>query len=279
MSEPWLTVVTVVRNDADALARTVASVASQDVAGVEQLVIDGASTDGTIEIAHSLASSHHFLRVVSEPDAGIYDAMNKGLRRARGAIVQYLNAGDVYVDSRQLNWVRDRLAGDGGTPWLRTRVRFVDAAGRPTRPLSDVRIDLAGFRRGRQAVFHQGAFMSRDLLLELGGFDTQFRIVADFDLMRRALEMGVRPVADDRVTVDVDAGGVSTQRWRQSLWESHRSRTGDVGPAAAAASWISTCVRVARVGARRAVRSSAEAVLGVERVSRLRADGTGLAGE
>lgn len=271
MSEPWLTVVTVVRNDADALVRTVESVASQNAPGVEQLVVDGASTDGTAAFAAGLAARYAFLRVVSQPDAGIYDAMNKGLGLARGAVVQYLNAGDIYTDPGELDWVRGRLASGPSTPWLRTRVRFVDAAGRPTRPLSSVQIDPKGFSRGRQGVFHQGAFMSLSLLRDLGGFDTRFRIAADFDLMRRALLAGVRPQVSDRVTVDVDASGVSTQHWCRSLWESHRSRSQDVGAGAVAVSWMDTCVRIAQVGTRRVMRRSAEAVVGQERVSRLRA--------
>jgi glycosyltransferase involved in cell wall biosynthesis len=269
MSDPWLTVVTVVRNDRQALLDTMASVAGQGAADVEHLIIDGASDDGTREAALSAARGNERIAVVSEPDDGIYDAMNKGIRLARGRLLQYLNAGDVYAGAGELAWVRARISP--GVDWLRTRVRFVDSAGRPTRPLAASRIDPAGFHGGRQDVFHQGAFMSRRLLTDMNGFDTRFRVVADYDLTRRVLRAGVVPHVDDRVTVLVDASGVSTQQWRRSLWEMHSSRSQGAGVLHRSTSYADTLMRVVEVGARRGLRVAVQSWLGEERTSRLRA--------
>lgn len=289
MSEPpWLTVVTVVRNDRAGLAATAASLAEQAIAGVEHLVVDGASTDGTTQLARELARgsirspsgvagagqaqrSAHLcgVRVVSEPDNGIYDAMNKGWHLARGQVVHFLNAGDVYRSDSEIRAVRQKLAADP-TAWLRTRVQFVDVSGAPSRPLASVTVSPGGFWWGWQPVAHQGAFMARALLAELGGFDTSLRIVADYDLMRRALALGVRPLTWDRVTVAVDDAGVSTQRYVQGFAEMHHARSAGRRPALRLLSGADALAHIAVVAGRRGTRVAAERCLGVQRVRRWR---------
>lgn len=262
----WLTVVTVVRNDALGLAATADSVATQDLDGVTHLVVDGASTDATREVLAGLAS-RPATRIVSESDRGIYDAMNKGWRLADDGYVQYLNAGDVYASSGELAWVRSRVAQ---TPhWLRTRVRFVDGSGAQTRPVGSAHIDDR-FWWGWQTTLHQGAFMTRELLAELSGFDDRMRVQGDFDLMLRAWERGIRPGVDDRVTVDVDASGVSTQLWRVGFQEMHVSRSRGRSGARRAVSRLDLAAHVGVVGGKRLARRSLEAVLGADRVSQLR---------
>ncbi len=261
----WLTVVTVVRNDAGGLRVTGDSVARQDRAGVEHLIVDGASSDDTRGVLREMEADS---RIVSEPDAGIYDAMNKGWRLARGRYVQYLNAGDVYATPEELAWVRQQV-GSAGPAWLRTRVRFVDAAGNPTRPVGSSAID-DHFWWGWQTTLHQGAFMTRDLLQGLGGFDPHMRVQGDFDLMLRALQAGVIPLRRDRVTGAVDASGVSPRLWRVGYGEMHRARTREVSAARRLASRIDLGAHLGVVTARRGARRSLEAVLGADRVTRLR---------
>lgn len=265
---PWLTIVTVVRNDAAGLTDTARSIARQRVdPGVEHLVVDGASTDDTRTVLKRL-SSVAGVRVVSEPDGGIYDAMNKGWRGARGFWIQYLNAGDVYASDTELAWVRARLAAHPAE-WLRTRVRFVNSAGQQTRPVGSSRID-ANFWWGWQTTLHQGAFMSRDLLQRLGGFDDRTRVQGDFDLMLRAVRSGCRPWVEDRVTVDVDASGVSTQLWRVGFGEMHRARCRGRGRLVSMASSLDHGVHLGVVAGRRSARRGLEWALGPERVSQLR---------
>lgn len=266
-SDPWLSIVTIVRNDAVGLAATLRSVSEQRTPGVEHLVIDGASTDETVQVLNR-ARERGESRVVSEPDTGIYNAMNKGLALSQGAYVQYLNAGDVFCSSQELSWVAQRLS-EGPCEWLRTQVRFVDEDGHQTRPLGATRIDRH-FWWGWQTTLHQGAFMTRDLLARLGGFDESFRVIGDYDLMRRAVEAGVTPRCIDRVTVDVDASGVSTQMWRHGFREMHRSRSAGH---AAAVRWVSAAEVSSHIGivaGKRALRSVAERVLGEQAVKRLR---------
>lgn len=256
-----------VRNDPAGLAATVASVQEQDLVGVEHLIVDGASTDATRAVLDT-ATGGPGTRVISEPDRGIYDAMNKGWRRAGGFWVQYLNAGDTFRSRGEVSWVRGTLTARSAQ-WLRTRVRFVDQEGRQTRPLASPHID-AGFWWGWQATLHQGAFMSVDLLRELGGFDADLRIQADFDLMLRAVQVGCRPLVSDHVTVDVDASGVSTALWRVGYGEMHQSRSAGRPLPVRAVSAVDYLGHVGTVASKRAARRTLEQVLGPERFIRLR---------
>lgn len=275
-AEPWLTVVTVVRNDAAALNRTLGSVGSQHGALHEHLIVDGASTDDTTEVAHAAAVSHPGrVRVISEPDSGIYNAMNKAIVAARGSHLLFLNAGDDFTSPDEVLWTHDDWVREG-YDWGRYRARFVDGQRRPTRPLASARLDVDTFCRGEQERYHQGAIMSRRMLLDLGGFDERYRIVADFDLMRRALIAGYRPWCSDRIITDYDASGLSAVAWRQSLREEHEVRASGGDPVARAASWTVLARRTALIAARRTLRRGAEATLGVARVSELR--GADLAG-
>jgi glycosyltransferase involved in cell wall biosynthesis len=276
-ADPWLTVVTVVRNDAEALARTLGSVATQHTELFEHLVVDGASTDSTLPMARAAESTSPWLRVVSAPDSGIYNAMNSGIRLARGSHLLFLNAGDDFsspneVAAVHLDWIRVRYE------WGRYRARFVDAHRQATRPLAPAALDVDAFLRGEQERYHQGAIMSREMLLDLGGFDERYRIVADFDLMRRALLAGYRPWISDRIITDYDASGLSAVAWRESLSEENRVRTAGANPAARAQSWALYRRREATIGARRAARRLAEGVLGTRRVSALRSTDRALRG-
>lgn len=214
---PWLSIVTVVRNDRDGLTRTLESVAAQDVSVVEHLIVDGASDDGTAELATAWASRPH-VHVVSEPDAGVYDAMNKGWRMASGSHILFLNAGDDFASADSVrmahgDWTRT------GYEWGRYLSQYVDADRMPSRRVDKRPLDPDTFRRGYGGRYHQGAIMSRDLLASLDGFDARLRIVADFELMRRALEAGHRPWEGGTVLTHMDDSGLSVTQWRASLRE------------------------------------------------------------
>jgi glycosyltransferase involved in cell wall biosynthesis len=100
---PFLSIISVVYNDADNLKKRIGSVKSQSFNDYELIIIDGQSTDGTLDIIES--NREYISSWISERDSGIYDAMNKGIGLARGKYIEFLNAGDVFVDSRSLEHV------------------------------------------------------------------------------------------------------------------------------------------------------------------------------
>ena len=101
MNLPKITVITVVRNDVAHIEHTMLSVLGQTYGNVEYIVIDGGSTDGTVDIIKKYADKLAYW--VSEPDGGIYPAMNKGLQHATGEWVNFMNSGDSFADDKVLN--------------------------------------------------------------------------------------------------------------------------------------------------------------------------------
>jgi glycosyltransferase involved in cell wall biosynthesis len=110
INQPKISIITVVLNAAGALEKTISSVIRQDYPHIEFIIIDGGSADGTIEVIKTHAEQIGYW--VSEQDRGIYDAMNKGLAKATGEWVNFMNAGDVFFNEHVLSSVFDRDSGD-----------------------------------------------------------------------------------------------------------------------------------------------------------------------
>jgi glycosyltransferase involved in cell wall biosynthesis len=212
-----ISVITVCFNSASTIDRALQSVAIQDWPDIEHIVIDGASRDGTLDVIER--HRHHLAVVVSEPDKGIYDAMNKGLAKATGDIVCFLNADDAYAASDVLSQVAHEMA------LHRLDALFADVAFfKPDAPDRVVRRYRSGrFHPDRLAwgwmPAHPALFMKRSIYQQLGGFRTHFRIAGDFDFIARAFGPGqLRYRHLTRVLVRMQAGGVSNaglrSKWR-----------------------------------------------------------------
>lgn len=204
-----ISVVTVCFNAAKTIAQTIESVACQLHPDVEHIVIDGASTDGTIDIVHGY--SGRLALVLSEPDEGIYDAMNKGLDRASGDIVCFLNANDQYASNSVLSRVAtlmhqeqlDALMGDVG---------FFHEAD-PQRMVRRYRSNH--FTAARLAwgwmPAHPALFLSRTVVQRVGRFKTDYRIAGDYEFIVRVFHgQEVRYRHLPEVLVNMQTGGVST---------------------------------------------------------------------
>jgi glycosyltransferase involved in cell wall biosynthesis len=181
---PWLSIVTITRNDLEGLRRTRKSVEDQDFENIEHLVIDGASTDGTASWLGSITSPN--LVWISEPDAGVYDAMNKGASRARGQFIVFLNSGDVYWRSDVISSLR-REYERSHYRWTYSRAIFVDKNRVPTRPAYGLRFySPMSHAYKRLAICHQTVVMEKSLFDSLGGFNQEFGLVADYALLLAA---------------------------------------------------------------------------------------------
>lgn len=209
-----MSVITVAYNAAATIGYTLESFLLQDHPDKELLVIDGASKDDTLRVVEQFASDQ--IRVVSEPDKGLYDAMNKGLALFTGEAVGFLNADDRYNDAKVLSDISAALAAadivygdldfvanhvDGlvvrtwrGTPWRK-----------------------GAFQRGWMPA-HPTFYMRRRVAEAVGGFDTSLRIAADYDYMLRALELGgFDSQLISRTLVQMMTGGASTSGLRGYL--------------------------------------------------------------
>ena len=179
-----ISVVTVVKNGADTISTCIKSVQSQTIS-VEHIIIDGGSTDRTLAIIEEYKSG--IALVVSEPDNGIYDAMNKGLRLASGDVVGILNADDFYVDSGVLEKVADVFADQEVDSCYGDLV------------FTDFKDTNRVFRYWRAGEFksekfqwgwmppHPAFFARKEIYEQYGGFNVELGTAADYELMLRFL--------------------------------------------------------------------------------------------
>ena len=201
-----LTVVTVCWNALADLKPTVESVLRQKAKGsisIEHVVVDGASTDGTPEWLAGQLAAGNIERYVSEPDRGIYDAMNKGINLARGNVLAFLNAGDWYTDEDLAACVLPICNGE--TQTVAACARLIDSRfGDTQRPSYD---QLYFFT----PCCHQAFFASAALYRELGGYDTTMKCCADADAMYRMYHSAGEPAMPESYVVHFGAGGLSSK--------------------------------------------------------------------
>jgi glycosyltransferase involved in cell wall biosynthesis len=205
---PFFSIITVSRNAEKVIGPTLQSVASQQgVEGlVEHWVIDGASTDGTLEVVRQFPH----VRTISEPDKGIADAFNKGMRLATGEYLLYLNCDDIFCDERVLAELYTFAQSRKMPDWIvgRWYVRRQDGMVEFIRP----KFPFAGwhlFLEGR--ICHQGVLLKREVQERMGGFDTDFRITMDYDLWLRLDQAGYKITNYNRPLVIYADGGFSVR--------------------------------------------------------------------
>ncbi len=172
---PLLSIVTVNLNDRAGLSRTLASVASQTFTDRELIVVDGGSTDGSVDVAREHAKAGVVTEWISEKDGGVYDAQNKGTRLARGTYCLFLNAGDALASDDAL--ARLFAAGPPVEDILYADVVFEEPDGRQR---TEVTPALTWDLLMRTTLPHQATVIRRSLFDRVGPYDTRYRIVADF---------------------------------------------------------------------------------------------------
>jgi glycosyltransferase involved in cell wall biosynthesis len=203
-----VSIVTVAFNAADSISHTIESVLAQDHPHKEHIVLDGASTDGTQDVVARYAGEG--VRLLSEPDCGMYDALNKGLRLFTGDAFGALNADDAFHDRTALSRIAETLAradiAHGDLDFVtdheaRRVVRRWRARERPS----------SGFRTGWMPA-HPTFYVRRRVAEAVGDFDLTLRTAADYDWMLRAVEVhGFSVRKAPGVLVDMMQGGKSTE--------------------------------------------------------------------
>lgn len=221
---PLFSIVTITYNSCRYLEETLKSVLSQDFSDIEYLIVDGGSTDGTLDIIKSYAALDRRIRWISEPDKGIADAMNKGIRMASGEVVAHLHADDTYLDGT-LSAVADRFAEQADTRWLTGRIRCVNTTGENlyTTALKNS-YDLPDILYGN-IISHPATFIRRSLFDEIGIFNTKYRYSMDYDLWLR-ISFSESPAVIDRVlaTFRVHPDSLSSANILAALDEEHSIR-------------------------------------------------------
>jgi glycosyltransferase involved in cell wall biosynthesis len=258
---PAITIVTPSFNAATTIRETLASVRAQEVEGVEHIVVDGGSTDGTLDILRETPG----LRWISEPDRGLADAMNKGIAMATGEILGELNADDVYAPGA-LRAVGEAFAMHPDAEWLTGRCTIIDGSGEEIRR-GVTRYKNALLRRYSFGLYLTHNFVSAPatffrtgVLRALGGFDLRYTASLDYDLQLKFARRG-DPVVLDRelARFRMTEGTISMSSFEHQFREhaEQARKHGDGHPAAVAANRVlSRAIVLAYSGMRRARRSS-----------------------
>lgn len=206
-----ISIVTVMYNARRTIADTIDSVRAQDHSNYEHIVVDGCSTDGSVEIIRK--GRQDKLVLISEPDDGIYDAMNKGIRVATGDLIGFLNADDYFCRTDALTLINSGALNNPTASAVSASVAMVDACC-PSRSIRSY--GSAHFRRWMLKCGHMpphpGFYVRRSAFSTVGSFASDFKIGGDFEWMLRffyANQLLAAPLAE--IVVAMRIGGVSTR--------------------------------------------------------------------
>lgn len=188
----------------DSFLKAVASVRAQTHADIEHIVVDGASTDGTTEMLNQMLADGLFDTLISEPDQGAYDAMNRGVDAATGEFIVVLNSDDLFHDADVFHKL-DQMQYLQNLEFIASPVLYTGSSGQTTRRVS------RGFSRVLLTMpfGYSGLVMRRKLFLDLGGFDLNFKIASDYDLVLRMLLAGAKGGVLKTAFVTFAEGGLS----------------------------------------------------------------------
>lgn len=200
-----ISIVTVCYNSVETIERAIQSVIGQDYDNVEYIVIDGGSTDGTVDVIQR--HEQNIAYWVSEKDEGIYDAMNKGIEHATGEVIAFLNSDD---------WYEENILGEIARKFEDPEVQILcgDMYCHNGETVTRYHVDE---QKGLQAMRfemgypHQTMFARKNLFARYGRFDTQYQITADYDWLLRVYDQHVKIRITDRVLTNFRYGGVSTR--------------------------------------------------------------------
>ena len=217
-NDPWISIVTVVKDDPVGFSRTYLSLCGQSVQDFEWIVID--SSDEPLE------KPENAVYTWVEPK-GIYSAMNLGIKHSTGKFVYFLNAGDTFAAPNSLAEVFPILTDECDV--LVGEVLFVNARGKEIAP-SPLNLEEEARRYFASGRFppHQGLITRRNSLTGLGGFDTEYKVCADFELFLR-LSQTANVCSTPIVMARFYAGGKSSQSWFLAQREFHRARMRQLG--------------------------------------------------
>ncbi len=205
-----LSIVTINFNNAEGLRRTLASVVSQTYRDIEHIVIDAASADGSVEIIKKYEPQFDHLKWVSEPDSGIYNAMNKGLRMASGDYIQILNSGDCLAapDVTEKMLAALEKAGSPSILYGNMVKCFPDGSKMVDKCFAGQDITMLGMYTG--TLNHDPAYIRRDLFEKYGYYDESLKIVSDWKWYLQAIILGgEKPQYVDMNVTLFDMTGIS----------------------------------------------------------------------
>ena len=212
MTNNWkVSIITVSLNAVDTIEQTILSVLNQSYKNIEYIIIDGQSEDGTMDIIKKYQNGLSYC--VSEPDAGLYDAMNKGIDHATGDIIGIINSDDWYEPDAVEKVVRCFTEKEAELVYGRTWV--IDSDGRRTLD-RERKIDQIWYTT---AIMHSTVFVKRNIYQKYGKFNIKYRIAADYDLLLRFYVSGVKFEYIGDAISNYRYGGISSVHYLEGFEE------------------------------------------------------------
>lgn len=211
-----VSIITISFDSAETLQDTIQSVAIQSYPDIEYIIIDGGSTDGTLDIINK--NSDIISTWVSEPDKGIYDAMNKGIRMATGDIIAIMNSDDFYVHADVISQVVERFRKSGADS-VYGNIQYIDRH----EPTKVIRNWVSGHYQRQKFLMgwmppHPAFFVKRNIYHTYGNFDTRLKTSADYELMLRFLyKHKISSHYLPELLVYMRTGGASNQSWKKRI--------------------------------------------------------------
>ena len=197
-----ISIITVVYNGEKTIRETLNSVCSQSLLPYEYIIVDGLSTDATIDIIKEYIQRYSFIKYISEKDSGIYDAMNKGIQLAKGKLIGIINSDDWYeIDVLEKMWKAYSINGSGIYYGIQRNI------------LADKEFYLERVSHeflGQRMMPHPSTFVSADIYKEFGVFDLKFAFSADLELLIRYLKLNIPFNRLDTIITNFRIGGASS---------------------------------------------------------------------
>ncbi len=219
ITTPTLSIITVSFNAATSIAKTLASVAAQTYPKIEYIVVDGGSTDGTLAILEASRSAIDIL--ISEPDTGIYNAMNKGAAVANGEYLLFLNADDYFFDAEVLARAVREMQRLGLSDIYFGDVQIFDPVSGKASIWQPRRVSAESLYRS--TIPHPASFISKAVFSELSGYDESMKISADHDFFVRAFVSNKSFKYLNTLVAVFSLGGVSTtSKFKQLMFEERK---------------------------------------------------------
>jgi len=207
-----ISLITATFNSEKVLSSNLKSVKMQSFKNFEHLIIDGKSTDKTISLAKSF---DHVSKIISEPDKGIYDAINKGIKNTSGEIIGFLNSDDVFYDENSLQYIFD--AFDDKTDCVFGDLIYTDINENIKRVWKGSEFKKGAFKKGWMPA-HPTFYCRRSVYEKLGLYDDSFKIAGDFELMLRFLEKhNIKSKYIPKTLVNMKVGGASNNGLKSKL--------------------------------------------------------------
>ena len=201
-----VSIITIAYNSSKTIAKTLRSVLDQKANNIEHIIIDGKSSDNTLEICKKFS---HISKIISEKDKGVYDAFNKGLKFATGEIIGFLNSDDTFYNEESLQDIIN--AFDPNTECIYGNLEYINSNGVVVRKWKSKVFKVGAFKKAWMPA-HPTFYCRKKIYDKLGWYKSSYKIAGDFELMLRFLEKhGINSKFIDKNLVIMLTGGISNR--------------------------------------------------------------------